>query len=128
MLGFASSIPTRGNSMSDNCKKEVSTPGVWSRQHQCTRKATKDGYCKQHHPDTIATKRAAQDAKWNKEGKERQRNNDLLEEAKDPDNVIITRVELQLLISLSSWDGIIRANNEKFLGRMDTKLKEGLEQ
>lgn len=35
------------------CKKTVFPSDRWGafHPHQCTRKATKDGYCKTHHPD-----------------------------------------------------------------------------
>lgn len=31
--------------------------------HQCSRNATVDGYCKQHHPDTVKARRAASSAR-----------------------------------------------------------------
>lgn len=33
------------------CKKRVPSPGMWMHDHQCTRYAVKDGFCKIHHPD-----------------------------------------------------------------------------
>ena len=44
------------------CKQTI-YKGTWARASQCSRKATKDGYCKQHHPDAVA--------KRNKEVEER---------------------------------------------------------
>ena len=45
------------------CKEEVWP--AWSRVgHQCTRKAWKDGYCKQHHPDTVAARKKKKDERW----------------------------------------------------------------
>ena len=38
------------------CKKWVHDEFA---SHQCSRRAWKDGYCKQHHPDTVAARRAA---------------------------------------------------------------------
>lgn len=38
---------------SDRCMKEVWCDGVF-RVRQCSRKIWKDGYCKQHHPETVA--------------------------------------------------------------------------
>lgn len=38
--------------MSDQCKTEVQDHTGW-RWHRCSRTATKDGYCWQHHPDAI---------------------------------------------------------------------------
>ena len=41
------------------CKEQVFR-GCWSRRSGCSRKATRGGYCKQHHPDTVAEKRRKQ--------------------------------------------------------------------
>lgn len=51
------------------CRKRV-YGGTYT-GHQCTRKAVKDGYCKQHHPDTVKAKQDERDAKWKKERAER---------------------------------------------------------
>lgn len=40
--------------MKDKCKERVSDNTGWGRMHQCTRNATLDGFCKQHHPDSVA--------------------------------------------------------------------------
>ena len=45
-----------------NCKASVMGAGCW-RSRRCSRYAVKDGYCNQHHPDTIAAKDAASKAK-----------------------------------------------------------------
>lgn len=44
------------------CSEWVYSEGrdVWG--HQCSRKAVKDGYCLQHHPDSVAERRAKRDA------------------------------------------------------------------
>lgn len=31
---------------------------------RCSRRATRDGYCGQHHPEAVAARRAKRDAKW----------------------------------------------------------------
>ncbi|MCP3681583.1 MAG: hypothetical protein GY861_02740 [bacterium] len=38
------------------CQEMVSPPERWGsfHRHQCSRKKWKDGYCKQHHPDSVA--------------------------------------------------------------------------
>lgn len=48
----------------EQCKKKV-----WKDFHnyQCSRKPWKDGYCKQHHPDTVARRNAEKDARWKAE-------------------------------------------------------------
>lgn len=38
------------------CKAGVMLPQAW-RSHQCQRKATVDGWCRQHHPDAEAKRR-----------------------------------------------------------------------
>jgi hypothetical protein len=49
--------------MSDeNCKAIVLRRGYWA--GRCNRKAAKDGYCAQHHPDTVVNRKAERDAKW----------------------------------------------------------------
>lgn len=45
------------------CQEIVHPAEIWYRSHQCTRKAVKDGYCKQHHPDEVAAREAARRAK-----------------------------------------------------------------
>lgn len=49
--------------MSEKCKQRVHNDfSVTFRS--CGRLAVKDGYCKQHHPDTVAKRREASDARW----------------------------------------------------------------
>lgn len=51
-----------------NCKATVMGAGCW-RSRRCSRYAVRDGYCKQHHPETIAAKDAvtkAKDDAWRK--------------------------------------------------------------
>jgi len=44
------------------CKASVREQGMWPRFYQCKRKATLDGWCKQHHPDAQAARdKAAMD-------------------------------------------------------------------
>ena len=35
------------------CKEEVCGKSRWPRYHQCQRKAVRDGYCIQHHPEAV---------------------------------------------------------------------------
>ena len=42
--------------MNNGCSKTVYT-GSWGRGQKCSRKAVKDGFCKQHHPDTVEARR-----------------------------------------------------------------------
>jgi hypothetical protein len=39
------------------CCESVRESGQWPRYHQCKRKAVKEGYCKQHHPDAVEARR-----------------------------------------------------------------------
>ena len=49
--------------MDERCKKFVSR-GTWARQGQCNRNAVKDGYCKQHHPDSVAKRNEESQKRW----------------------------------------------------------------
>src|SRR5579864_1650947 len=44
------------------CQASVHRP--FSDSTECSRKAWRDGYCKQHHPDTVAAKKKASDEKF----------------------------------------------------------------
>lgn len=53
------------------CKTEVPQRGMaFARWAQCSRKSWKDGYCKQHHPDTVE----ARNIKLRKQYEEKQKN------------------------------------------------------
>lgn len=45
------------------CKQRFMPEGSYHMK-QCSREATCDGYCKQHHPDTIAERRRKKDEAW----------------------------------------------------------------
>lgn len=47
--------------MSEKCKEKVW--GDW-KPRQCSRNAVKDGYCKQHHPDTVAERNRKVKERW----------------------------------------------------------------
>jgi hypothetical protein len=51
--------------MSEKCKEQVSRD-MWH-TNRCYRNAWKDGYCKQHHPDSVKTRREASHAKWERD-------------------------------------------------------------
>ena len=51
----------------DRCKAGVYPQERWSRTHQCTRKPVKDGWCRTHHPDAEAERKAAASAKYEAE-------------------------------------------------------------
>lgn len=52
------------------CKALVPDGGRSVNFHQCRRNAVKDGYCKQHHPDTVAKRDEERQLQW-----EEQQNN-----------------------------------------------------
>jgi hypothetical protein len=49
--------------MSEKCKKQVWGQSSYT-HYRCSRNAWKDGYCKQHHPDTVAERRKKSDAAY----------------------------------------------------------------
>ncbi len=52
------------------CKQSVyAASGNWGHSYQCSRKTKLDGYCKQHHPDTVAARDVATKARWADERK-----------------------------------------------------------
>lgn len=46
------------------CKEQVHEGGSWPRFRQCRLKHVRDGYCKQHHPEAVAARRAAADQRY----------------------------------------------------------------
>ena len=61
----------RGKPIADpsRCKASVSGKGQWGwlHQHQCKRKPWKDGWCRQHHPDTENVRYEERKAGWRRE-------------------------------------------------------------
>ena len=57
--------------MSENCKERVNRGRA--QMSGCQRKAVKDGYCAQHHPENVKARRAAGQAAWEAEWAERER-------------------------------------------------------
>jgi len=52
------------------CKQEVASAGIWFRWHRCKKYAVKDGYCKQHHPDTVTERQEKRDKKFDEQQKQ----------------------------------------------------------
>jgi hypothetical protein len=75
----------------DTCKE-----GVWDgwHSHRCYRKAWKDGYCKQHHPDSVKARQKESQRKW----EERQ--------AKDPLRIALNRIK-ELESRIRELEGIL---------------------
>ena len=44
--------------------KQIIYVDTWDGSRYCSRNATKDGYCTQHHPDIVEARRAATAAAW----------------------------------------------------------------
>ena len=53
------------------CKESVYHPGMFT-GNGCARKAKRDGYCTQHHPDVVKARRKASSERW--EAQTRRRN------------------------------------------------------
>lgn len=53
--------------MSEKCKKEIM---INYHVHPCSRNAWKDGYCKQHHPDTIKARSELSQKRWQEKEKQ----------------------------------------------------------
>jgi len=53
----------------ERCSVSVHDEGMWPTFHPCSRNVWKDGYCKQHHPDTVAERRAASDRRYEEKRK-----------------------------------------------------------
>lgn len=51
----------------ERCKASVPFGGRSVSFHQCRRKPWKDGWCKQHHPDNEAKRRAERDLRYQRE-------------------------------------------------------------
>ena len=51
------------------CKADVYR-GRWSRKSQCDRKPWKDGWCKQHHPDSVKAREEASEKRWEENRKQ----------------------------------------------------------
>ena len=54
----------------ERCSEEVAQKGMsFAKYVRCSRKAVKDGYCRQHHPDAVKARKdkreAAAEKKWN---------------------------------------------------------------
>ena len=50
----------------DRCKASVAEGGRSTRRYQCSRKPWKDGWCKQHHPDTEAARRKQSEEEYHR--------------------------------------------------------------
>jgi len=52
---------------SANCKETVwHQSGNWGHSIQCSRKAKRDGYCTQHHPDSAKARHKSSKDKWDR--------------------------------------------------------------
>ena len=54
------------------CKEQVADGGRSVSFHQCIYNVWKDGFCKRHHPDTVAARDALRHSRWNAEDKKEQ--------------------------------------------------------
>ena len=51
------------------CKKSVASMGGWD-WHQCPRRIWRDGFCKQHHPDSVKARREKSDQHYEEKRKQ----------------------------------------------------------
>jgi len=58
---------------SERCQRLVARDLGFFKQRQCNRRAIRDGFCAQHHPDAEHTRREARAAKWNRKFDQRMR-------------------------------------------------------
>lgn len=47
----------------EKCKERIYPERAW-KSVQCSRKAVKDGYCRQHHPDAVKARLEKSNARW----------------------------------------------------------------
>lgn len=83
------------------CKKMVSDTSGWH-SYQCLRNVWLDGYCKQHHPETIKARKdksqAIWDAQWAIEAQKRERESRIAGVISDLKKQNVTAVSLLDLI------------------------------
>ena len=83
------------NEAKDKCKKQV--PGARRRgyfhMHQCSRRAVKDGLCKQHHPDA----KKEREARAQKKYEEKRENSEWMQLRRAKARI----VELELMVALA---------------------------
>jgi hypothetical protein len=56
----------------ERCKEQVQSQSGFGRFRNCSRAAIKDGYCLQHHPESVNARRQKQQEKWEEQHKRRE--------------------------------------------------------
>jgi len=104
------------------CKERIYS-GAWNARSQCSRWAVADGFCKQHHPDTVRAKRDAWKAKRDQEWKKR-KHADLVRQA---EQAVLREAKRCCFpvgkVSTSAWAKLIRVTGE--LIRLEEKDHAG---
>ena len=67
----------------EKCAEQVTPKGGWYTSRRCSRWAKKDGYCNQHHPDTVRAKDAESQRKFDDRMKARHAPHDLVRKYKE---------------------------------------------
>ena len=49
--------------VTEMCTQTVTSPSGWN-HYPCSRKAWKDGFCKQHHPDSVKAREVASEKRY----------------------------------------------------------------
>lgn len=55
------------------CKEQVWMDTRWPRRRQCARKAVRDGYCNQHHPDSVKERQKTINEKFERQWQRRRK-------------------------------------------------------
>ena len=79
----------------EHCKERVVWDRTWGRTKQCSRYARKDGYCKQHHPDSVRERDAKSEADWRAKMDARRKPFDTIKELR-AENERLTAIEENL--------------------------------
>lgn len=77
----------------------------WGYGYQCTRNASKDGYCGQHHPDAVKARQEASNKKWEEESR-------LRREARNAPYVQIENLTAQRDILLEALKEVYKSLDE----------------
>ena len=106
----------------DSCKVLVPDGGRSVNFHRCRRNAVKDGYCKQHHPDTVAKRDEERRLRW----EEKQNTSPIRKLAQAMEKIKELEAEnTEYLTAIQTWYeyGYYRAEAEELLFRA-SKLPE----
>ena len=101
--------------MSEQCKE-----GVWRdwSSGKCARKAVKDGYCKQHHPDAVKERQEKSSARW----EEKFNNSDSAKLRRALDTIEAQKAEIAELVEL-----LKECISRRMDGELEAQVSEAIE-